>query len=673
MATIDDLKKNNVGTAAIDSTSDDIIVDMTSTKAVESSISHNEEVYNNRPKGKTIITQPNTIKGPDGKIYNVNNKNRRPANNSRVAFDLTKLPEDKKQDEDIHESIENDILTGKNPILYDYIEEKKKEMEQWVEEKDSQRELKQVEAEQEGVVIDLTTAEANKDLELKKDDSLSFDKFEKNENQNDEENVTYNIIDDLDLGDNSGMENTDTEKVNEEVVVETVKENTDDTIENDTVNSTDEEVTTTTESTNELDSLDDVKDDTSVEETDLTENNTDADEVESTPEEDTSVYADGIELQETEGIKQSAIIIEDEDEKEDSKSNSLVDELEPGAKHLIELASRVLKPAAKKLDLSSFTVIKKPVSNNRFFEQKQINVGKWVLRTKKVCVHMKASQGAELEELRVLMQTADAATDYIRMYRIIYDHIVSPKPNSFEAWCKSNYVDDIDDYFFAFFIANYKGSNHLPYDCPNKNCDPGTFLSDNIPIMNMVKFNSDKDKEEFNNIYKSEIFDTNTDGLYATERIAFSDRLAIGFKETTIYSFIEAQSIRNNEAFINKYSATIALTPNIDEIYSIDVENQNLYPIQYKIYPDSNANTYKSKIQKYDSVLRSLNPDEFATLSSYVATFTNDKKKAIGIKYIRPAATCPDCGSIVTEEETLAQSLVFIRYQLGQMVNISTK
>ena len=259
------------------------------------------------------------------------------------------------------------------------------------------------------------------------------------------------------------------------------------------------------------------------------------------------------------------------------------------------------------------------------------------------------------------------------MYRIIYDHIVSPKPTSFEAWCKSTYTDDIDDYFFAFFIANYKNSNYLPYDCSNKDCKPGTFLSDNLPIIDMVKFGSDKDKAEFNDIYRSEVFDTNKEGLYATERIPFSDKIAISFKESTIYSFIEAQSIRNNDAFINKYAATIALAPNIDDIFIIDTENQALYPVQYKVYPDSNANTYKSKIQKFDSVLKSLDPDEFGTLTNYVSTFTNDKKSAINIKYVRPAAICPDCGAKVEEIETTAQSLVFFRYQLGQMVNISTK
>ena len=294
---------------------------------------------------------------------------------------------------------------------------------------------------------------------------------------------------------------------------------------------------------------------------------------------------------------------------------------------------------------------------------------------------MKASQGSELEELRVLMQEADVASDFIRMYRIIYDHIVSPKPNSFEAWCKTTYTNDLDDYFFCFFIANYKDSNYMPYDCPNafdkdKNpngCKPVTFLSDNLPIMNMVKFGSDKDKEEFKKIYRSEIFDNNTAGLYPAERIPFSEQVAVDFTENTLYSYIEAQSVRNNEAFLTKYSGTIALTPNISNIYIIDVQNAQLLPVEYKIYENSNSNTYKSKIQKYDSVLKTLTPDEFSTLISYVNTFNAEQKNSIDMKYIRPAATCPNCGAEIPEQETSAQSLVFYRYQLGQLVNISTK
>lgn len=676
MPSINDLKKNSVKPKVnIPNNSQDVVIDYTSTENLKESMNHNEEVYNNSPKGKTIIEAPKQVTGPDGKVYKTSLPPRKPSE-GRVAFDLTKLPEDKKKDEDIHTSIEDDILSGKNPILYDYVKEKREEMMKWVEEKEDEQALKEangeIASENDEVVLDFTGTGNNN---TKVNDELSFDKFEASLPNDEYESSSYNIIDDLDLleedinEENDIMSEEKNEVVDTDELVEIKQEPEEDIIEVEEETALSEEDSEAVDTINEDDNneIDEVES-IQIEEESSTD---EIGEVDSTPEEDKSVSANDIEFQETKGINREAITIEDEELPEEEKSEA--DNLDPAAKHIIELASKVLKPAAKKLDLSSFTVVKKPGSTNRFLEQKQINVAKWVLRTKKVCVHMKASQGSELEELRTLMQEADVASDFIRLYRIIYDHIVSPKPNSFEAWCKSTYTDDLDDYFFAFFIANYKNSNYLPYDCTNKNCDPGTFLSDNLPIMSMVKFGSDKDKEEFNNIYRSEVFDTNENGLYATERIPFSDKIAIGFKESTLYSFIEAQSVRNNDAFIQKYAGTIALAPNIDEIFAIDIENQSLYPVQYKVYPDSNANTYKSKIQKYDSVLKTLNADEFATLTNYVSTFTNEKKAALNIKYIRPAATCPDCGAKVEEVETTAQSLVFFRYQLGQMVNISTK
>ena len=594
----------------------------------------------------------------------VNPNKRQSCSNERIEFDLTNLPKEESKDEDVHTSIQDEILTGKNPILYDYMREKKAEMDEWIARKEDEQKLKELEAEENGKVPEDNTIS----IDLTKpvnDDVLSFDKFE-TISTTDNSNTNYNVIDNLDLGDNSTMN-----EIKEEDAIQVYDEQPTEDIEldvtvEDVVDDTVEEVEledTTTESN--LDDLDEIKLDESSEKIDIGE-------VDPVPEEDKSVTADGIVFEEKAGIKQDPIVIEDELTPEETTS-SPADSLDPAAKHLIELATKVLKPAAKKLDLSSFTVVKKPNTNTKGLDQKPITVAKWVLRTKKVCVHMKAAQGAELEELRTLMTDADTTTDFIRLYRIIYDHVVSPKPTSFEAWCKSTYTDDLDDYFFCFYIANYMNSNYIPYDCSNQNCKPGTFLSDNVPIMNMVKFNSDEDKAKFNDIYSSEVFDNNPDGLYVTERIPFSDQLAIGFKESTLYSYIEAQSIRNNEAFINRYAATISLIPNIDEIFKIDAENMQLIPITYKMYPESNANTYKSKVQKYDSVLRSLTPDEFGTLMSYINTFNEEKKNAIGIKYVRPAATCPDCGAKIEESETTAQSLVFFRYQLGQMVNISIK
>ncbi len=704
MANINDLRRNNINTNNSPSRNTpptlgqnentDVMIDMTSESKMKASMLHNEAVYNSAPKGKTIINQPNEVKGPDGRIIRRNipgNQQIKRSTADRVSFDLTQLPKDKKVDEDIHKSIEDDILTGKNPILYDYINEKAQEMQQWTEEKEDERRLKEVEQEEE-VSIDLTNPSTADNLE-KEEDNISFANYEINKDEDPNANNTvYNMLDIINIGEDTNMKEEPKEifinEDNDEVELDIAKDTSDDDLDSFTFDDAD------TSSTDDVDIVVEDKDDEIIE---VVEEEKEAEEIPvekvaetkkeeakvvekttnttSDEEDDLSTFisANGIEFQAAKSIASNIVLdddnLEDEENEEDEDPNGL----DPKAKRVIELASRVLRPAAKKLELSSYTVVKKPGAATRFFEQKQINVAKWVLRNKKVCIHMKASQGAELEELRTLMTDANVASDFIRMYRIIYDHVVSPKPDSFEAWCKSTYTDDLDDYFFCFFIANYMNSNYIPYDCSNENCKPGTFLSENLPIMSMVKFKSDKDKEEFNEIYKSEVFENNPQGLYPTEIIPFSDKLAIGFKESTLYSFIEAQSIRNNEKFINRYSATIALVPNIDKILAIDTENHNLIPIEYKSYPNSNANTYKSMVQKYDAVLHSLTPDEFGTLTNYVAEFTNNKDNSIHIKYIRPAATCPDCGAKIEEVETTAQSLVFFRYQLGQMVNISIK
>ena len=700
MANINDLRRNNINTNSSlsrntpptlgQNESSDVMIDLTSESKMKASMVHNEAVYNSTPKGKTIIDQPTEIKGPDGRIIRRTPNNQssiKRSTSDRVSFDLTQLPKDKKVDEDIHKSIEDDILTGKNPILYDYINEKTKEMQQWTEEKEDERRLKEVEQDKE-ISIDLTQPSGSDTLE-KEEDNISFDNYETSKEESND-NVVYNVIDSLNIGEDTNMKEEPKDIVineDDEVELDITEDDTSDDLDLFTfddantssaddvdvvIEDKDDEIVEAVEEEKEVEEtpvetvVETKKEEVKAEET----SNTASDE-----EDDLSTFvsANGIEFQAAKSISSNIVLDDDNLDDEEKEEDEDPEGLDPKAKHIIELASRVLKPAAKKLDLSSYTVVKKPGAATRFFEQKQINVAKWVLRNKKVCIHMKASQGAELEELRTLMTDANVASDFIRMYRIIYDHVVSPKPDSFEAWCKSTYTDDLDDYFFCFFIANYMNSNYIPYDCSNENCKPGTFLSGNLPIMSMVKFKSDKDKEEFNEIYRSEVFENNPQGLYPAEIIPFSDKLAIGFKESTLYSFIEAQSIRNNEKFINRYSATIALVPNIDKIFAIDAVNQNLIPIEYKTYPNSNANTYKSMVQKYDAVLHSLTPDEFGTLTNYVSEFTTNKENAISIKYIRPAATCPDCGAKIEEVETTAQSLVFFRYQLGQMVNISIK
>ena len=149
-------------------------------------------------------------------------------------------------------------------------------------------------------------------------------------------------------------------------------------------------------------------------------------------------------------------------------------------KHLQKLATEKLKPVSAKLDISSFTILKKPVSNvSPIFQNSSARVVKWVLPAQESIVLMKEFSGSELEKLREYSENSRSVDSLNRRFFMIYDHIVSPKPATFEQWLKSVPFEDIDHYFFAIYIASFKGANFLPEDCINKGCGE-TFITDDI-------------------------------------------------------------------------------------------------------------------------------------------------------------------------------------------------
>jgi hypothetical protein len=280
---------------------------------------------------------------------------------------------------------------------------------------------------------------------------------------------------------------------------------------------------------------------------------------------------------------------------------------------------------------------------------------------------MKEFLGSELEELREYSEDTNSITSLTRRFRSIYDHIVSPKPSTYEAWLKSTPYTDIDHYFFAIYIACFKGANYIPVDCANPQCKE-TFLTDDLPIMDMVKFDDEKSKAKFQKIYQNETALSNKSGIYTTELVPLSNTIAIGFKEPTIYSLMEIASL--DERFREKYSSILDYVPYIDALYRIDLQNQTLEPIGYKGYADNATKTIKSKIQKYDSVLKSLSIDEFGPIRAYIRAIRERKSD---FSYIFPSVTCPKCGTATTETSVSAEEMVFTRYQLGNLVTTSLK
>jgi len=532
------------------------------------------------------------------------------------------MPKEEKEDPNIHESIEKDLLNLQDPNspFMQYAKRLEKEEKEWETEVAEQKALADEEEE---------LNESIKDSEEEADENIDDD-FEE-ENDSDEiieedlsDSDELDILSDLDFmnddieeeNDSDDEEVYDVEEDETDSVLEDVEISTDDTIEEEIEDEDDVETPNIDIGTDEV----------------STETNYDDESVES------------------EQVTAS-------DKSEEEVLNQLR-----------TLATEKLKPASMRMDISSFTIMKKPINNvTPIFKSQKSKVSKWVLPVQEVIVKMKEFSGSDLEKLREYSDgsNADSLDALNRRFHLIYDHIVSPKPQAFNNWLKSTPVDDVDHFYFAIYIASYNGANYLPQDCINDTCKE-TFISDDIPIMDMVKFKTDEDKEKFMKIYSSETVIANTEGAFATELVPVSDSLAIGFKKPSIYNAFELSAI--DQRVRDKYSSLINYIPYIDQLYYIDAVNNSLVPIGYKMYQNDIRKTVESKLQKYSKILNTLTTDEFAPIINYTRELS---VPYTGLHYVYPGVNCPKCGTKTNDMDARAEELVFTRYQLGALVNTS--
>lgn len=569
----------------------------------------------------------------------------------RVVADLTNLPKDESNPGvDIKEDLAKSILVGADSPFGKYVAEKTEEAREYLERKEIENEI-------EGV------ADEEVDQENNEPDFLgrNSDNYGKNNSQstigNDSIGSPSTVFSNkLELVEDNNFEKREDEEMSE-VVQEVTKENMGETykIESEEID------TVTTEEPVEV------------------------------PEEmkEVVVESEGMSEDEKETLKDAATTLKTVEEmsvdpelsmvegnidvEEDSLDGTIVEESETeldddeSLKKLQALATERLKPLSQSLNINSFTVLKKPTTNLKSLESKQLKAAKWVAFAAKCIIMMKEFLGSELENLRELSENNRDISALYRKYRILYDHIVSAKPATYEAWLKSTSYSDLDHYFFAAYIASFKGTNYIPLECTNNKCKE-QFISNDIPIMDMVKFDSDEIKATFKEIYESDAQVSNPKGIYVSEIVPLSENLAIGFKDASIYSLLEIMALDQN--FRNKYSTVVDLIPYIDALYIIDQSNHQIIPIGYKIYPDNATKTIKSKIATYAKALKSLSVDEFGPIRSYINTITRSNS---GISYRYPSVECPKCHTAVPEQIATAEELVFIRYQLGALVNTSLK
>ena len=394
-----------------------------------------------------------------------------------------------------------------------------------------------------------------------------------------------------------------------------------------------------------------------------------AEETDLSNDEDAVFDAPDIDLDVEESVESIGDSVEDttDDNDDEEINNSEIAETDDDTilKQLQDMATERLKPTSKKLDISSFTVVKKPVTNVMpFFKPNKAKVAKWVLPTQKATIFMKEFSGSELEKLREYSEDRNSVDALNRRFHMIYDHIASARPSSFEQWLKVTPYRDVDHYFFAIYIASFNGANFLPEDCINTRCKK-TFLTDDIKIMDMVKFENSKAKEEFSKLYKSEASPV-SNGLFVSEVVPLSESVAIGFREPSIYNVFELASL--DDATRRKYSSIIDYIPYIDELYVINQETHELIPVGYKKYTNNAVKTVQSKLQKYEKIFNTLSVDEFGPVKAYVRDIIAMNP---GMYYVYPSVECPQCHTMTEEQRTSAEELVFTRYQLGALTNTS--
>lgn len=359
--------------------------------------------------------------------------------------------------------------------------------------------------------------------------------------------------------------------------------------------------------------------------------------------------------------------IEEELEKELMEDEDDVDELDGPDETDEEIQERFkksviekVKPVTKRFDISTYSIANKkiPFSNATKSATTHYRSAKWALMSTGRPITMRSFKSTELD---ALSNTGDEPTRYMsikKMYSIIFDHIMDPKPKDVEEWAKVNSFLDLEHIWFAIYRACFEGSNFIPTDCSDTVKCRNVFLSDNVPIKDNVKFADEAAKKKFNRIINS---DANVTSLmYATEVIPVSDDYAIAFKEPSIYN-VAFESALLEEDFVNKHQDLVSIVAYIDKIYRINHGNHSLEEIDLPVFPNNKTKTFKTKVANYAKIIGTLDSDQYKFILTIIDQIN---KRGDELTYVYPEMSCPKCGAIVPERRVNAQRMVFLRHQL---------
>lgn len=345
---------------------------------------------------------------------------------------------------------------------------------------------------------------------------------------------------------------------------------------------------------------------------------------------------------------------EDEEMKEDDTEKQI--------KVIKNKIKEKLKPVTKAVDLTSFSISKKPMTvSNALKATEHKETVDWVLPAAGRSLSMEEFKGMEIEKLNPANSGRNALNTYKEIFQLLYSHTVDAnKPDSMEKWVKLLKFADLNHIYFAVYMSSFKDANYIPYSCPH--CKE-VFVTENIAMSDMIKYKNDDIKKKMEELKNS---DTTSESVeFEIELIQISDEYVVGLKEASVYNMI-FENIMIGEDFSKKYSQILALAVYMDSIYFIDRETNELRPIEYTEYPNNIIKTIKSKIVTFTKVLKTLNSDQFKEFNAYIDAIA---EKHDEISYVLPSVTCVKCNKEIDETEMSADSLLFTRHQLADIAN----